>query len=43
MKEKGLKWYLYNLSVDYDDIIDNDVEDIYEYLMKNTILFKCKR
>ena len=34
MKEKGLKGYLYNLSVDYDDIIDSDVEDIYEYLMK---------
>ena len=34
MKKSGLNGYVYNFSVDYDDIAVNDILDIHKYLMK---------
>ena len=34
MKKTGLKGYIYDFSVDYDDIAVSDILDIHEYLMK---------
>ena len=34
MKKFGLKGYVYDFSVDYDDIAVSDILDIYKYLMK---------
>ena len=34
MKKIGLQGYVYNFSVDYDDIKVSDILDIHKYLMK---------
>ena len=34
MKKTGLNGYVFDFSVDYDDIAVNDTLDIYKYLMK---------
>ena len=34
MKKSGLNGYVYDFSVDYDDIAVNDILDIPKYLMK---------
>ena len=34
MKKSGLNGYVYDFSVDYDDIAVNDILDIHKYLMK---------
>ena len=34
MKKTGLNGYLYDFSVGYDAITDDDILDIYSYLMK---------
>ena len=34
MKETGLNGYVYDFSVDYDAIADDDILDIQKYLMK---------
>ena len=41
MKKTGLNEYVYDFSVDYDAIIDDDILDIHKYLMeKNGIVYK---
>ena len=37
MKKTGLYGYVYNFSVDYDNIDVADILDIHKYLIKNTI------
>ena len=34
IQKKGLKGYIKDFSVDYDDINISDIEDIHKYLMK---------
>ena len=34
MKKTGLNDYVYDFSVDYDAIADDDIVDIHKYLMK---------
>ena len=34
MKRTGFTVYIYDISVDYDDIAVDDIKDIYKYLMK---------
>ena len=34
MKRTGFTVYIYNISVDYDDIADDNIKDIQKYLMK---------
>ena len=34
MKKSGLKGYVYDFSVDYDDIVVSDISDIHKYLIK---------
>ena len=34
MKNIGLKGYIYDFSVDYDDISVSDITDIHKYLME---------
>ena len=34
MKKSGLNGYVYDFSVDYDDIAVNDILDLHKYLMK---------
>ena len=39
MKETGFTGYVYDFSVDYDDIKVDNIKDIYKYLMrKNDIV-----
>ena len=35
MKKTGFNGYVYDFSVDYDDIEVNDTKKIHKYLMKN--------
>ena len=37
IKKTGLHRYVYDFSVDYDNIVDADILDIHEYLIENTI------
>ena len=42
MKKTGLKSYVYDSNLDYDDISVSDILDIHKYLMKkNGIVQKC--
>ena len=34
MKKTGFNGYIYGFSVDYDDILVEDILDIHKYLMK---------
>ena len=34
MKKTGLKGYVYDFNVDYDDVAVSDILDIHKYLMK---------
>ena len=34
MKRTGFSGYIYDISVDYDDIAVDDILDIHKYLMK---------
>ena len=34
MKKSGFNGYVYGFSVDYSDIVIDDVKDIHKYLMK---------
>ena len=36
MRKTGLHEYVYDLSVDYDDIVVDDILDILKYLMKKS-------
>ena len=35
MKSTGFNGYVYDFSVDYDDVVVEDIKDIHKYLMKN--------
>ena len=37
IKKTGLHRYVYDFSVDYDNIVDADILDIHKYLIENTI------
>ena len=42
MKKSGLNGFVYDFSIDYDDIVVDDILDIHKYLMKeNNMIQKC--
>ena len=41
MKKTGLHGYIYDFSVGYDAIADDDILDIHRYLMKKWYNIKC--